>query len=177
MKFDDLLLLTADQPCFDFATLVQLTGESREQLRTMLHRWRKAGKIIPLRRGMYAVADLYRQREINPAWLSNWLYTPSYISLEWALSFYGMIPEKVVTYTAVSSRVPRVFENQFGRYSYSCIKQDAFFGYHPVSFGEMSVMLATPEKALLDLWHFNRAEWTLERMQEMRFQTSVIWGN
>ena len=123
MKFDHFLQLVGDLPWFDFATVLQLSGEPRQNLRVRLYEWRKAGKLLSLRRGMYALAAPYRRVAAHPALLSNQLYRPSYISLHWALSFYGLIPEKTVVYTAVTPRVPRTFENDFGVYRYSNLKQ------------------------------------------------------
>lgn len=152
--------------------LTQLTDERRESLRTRLYEWRKAGKLLPLRRGMYAIAEPYRQTPVDPAHLSNLLYTPSYLSLQWALSYHGLIPEKTVAYTSVTPRVPRTFTNALGTFSYRNIKQAAFFGSRAVEIGNTRVLLAEPEKAMLDLWHLGRGSWTMERMREMRFQNT-----
>jgi len=170
MNFERLLSLVGDQPCFELAMLAQLTDEKRESLRARLYQWRKSGKVLPLRRGMYALAEPYRRTPVDSVQLSNLLYTPSYLSLHWALSFYGLIPEKTVAFTAVTSRVPRTFSNTFGTYTYRNIKQAAFFGYGSTVLGQQPVMMASPEKALLDLWHINRGKWTVDRMREMRFQ-------
>lgn len=170
MKFDRLLQLVGDLPWFDFAAVLQLSGEPRQNLRVRLYEWRKAGKLLPLRRGMYALAAPYRHVAAHPALLSNQLYKPSYISLHWALSFYGLIPEKTVVYTAVTPRVPRTFENDFGVYRYSNLKQKFFFGYRTVDMGGENVFVASPEKALLDLWHLQSGVWDTDRMAEMRFQ-------
>jgi len=170
MKFDYFLRLVGDLPWFDFATVLQLSGEPRQNLRVRLYEWRKAGKLLSLRRGMYALAEPYRRVAANPALLSNQLYTPSYISMHWALSFYGVIPEKTVVYTAVTPRVPRSFENNFGVYRYSNLKQKFFFGYRAVDMGGENVFMAAPEKALLDLWHLQSGVWDADRMAEMRFQ-------
>jgi predicted transcriptional regulator of viral defense system len=170
MKFEHLLHLVGDLPWFDFATVLQLSGEPRQNLRVRLYEWRKAGKLLSLRRGMYALAPPYRRMAAHPALLSNQLYRPSYLSLHWALSFYGLIPEKTVTYTAVTPRVPRTFENEFGRYRYSNLKQGFFFGYRAVTMSGDDVFIASPEKALLDLWHLNSGTWSVDRMAGMRFQ-------
>ena len=170
MKFDHFLQLVGDLPWFDFATVLQLSGEPRQNLRVRLYEWRKAGKLLSLRRGMYALAEPYRRVAAHPALLSNQLYTPSYISMHWALSFYGLIPEKTVVYTAVTPRVPRTFENNFGVYRYSNLKQKFFFGYRAVDMGGENVFMAAPEKALLDLWHLQSGVWDADRMAEMRFQ-------
>ena len=128
MKFDTLLSMVGRQPYFDLATLLQLSGEDRAMLLTQLSRWTRAGKLEPLRRGMYALAARYRAAPINPAELANQLYRPSYLSTEWALGFYGLIPEMVVTYTSVTSRFPQGFVNAFGRFESRHVKQSALFG-------------------------------------------------
>lgn len=170
MNFDRFVRLVGDLPWFDFATVLQLSGEKRETLRVRLYEWRKAGKLLPLRRGMYALADAYRRAPANPSLLSNELYAPSYLSTHWALSFYGLIPEQSTVCTAVTPRAPRRFENEFGLYRYFHLKQPFFFGYQTVQMEGEPVCLARPEKALLDLWHLQSGEWTVERMREMRFQ-------
>ena len=119
---------------------------------------------------MYAFPDRYSGRVINPAELANKLYTPSYLSSYWALGYYGMIPEYVQLFTSISSRVPRTFDNHFGVFRYQNIKPSAFFGYQSVDINGTQILLADPEKALLDLWHLEKGEWSVSRMIEMRFQ-------
>lgn len=170
MKFDRLLRLVGDLPWFDFSTVLLLSGEPRQNLRVRLYEWRKAGKLLSLRRGMYALAAPYRRVAAHPALLSNQLYAPSYLSAHWAISYYGLIPEKTVTYTAVTPRIPRTFENDFGVYRYSNLKQNFFFGYQAVEMDGESIFVACPEKALLDLWHLQSGVWDTDRMAEMRFQ-------
>ena len=172
MKFDSLLSMIGEHPFFDLATIVQLSGENKATIHRQLSRWIKAGKLIALRRGMYVLATRYRRAAVNAAELAGHLYRPSYLSREWALGFYGLIPESVVTYTSVTPRVPHRFENAFGHFEYRHIKQAAFFGYRVVEIRGTRVMLADPEKALLDLWHLSLGPWTVERMSGMRFQNT-----
>jgi len=119
---------------------------------------------------MYALAQRYRRTQLNPAELANHLYRPSYLSREWALGFYGLIPEMVVTYTSTTSRVPRSFQNGVGTFEYRHVKRAAFFGYRAVEIQGRKVLLADRAKALLDFWHLASKPWTVERMAEMRFQ-------
>ena len=170
MTFRALLSLVGTQPFFDLAAIVQLSGGSRAALRIQLFRWTGKGMILSLRRGMYTLAEQYRRIPLNPAELANYLHRPSYLSGLWALGFYGLIPEKVVTWTSVTSREPRLFENAFGVFEYRHIKQNGFFGYRAVDIQGRKVMLAEPEKALLDFWHMNKGPWGKARMGEMRFQ-------
>ena len=170
MNFDGLMSLVGHQAFFDLAMVIQLSGEERKGLRTQLSRWTKAGKLLSLRRGMYAFAERYRRASVNPAELANYMHRPSYLTAQWALAFYGMIPERAVTYTSVTPRVPRRFTSELGVFVYRHIKQTAFFGYRAAEVQGRKVLLADPEKALLDLWHFEHGEWSKDRMIEVRFQ-------
>lgn len=158
------------QAWFDFASLVQLSGEKREQLRIQLHRWRAAGKLVPLRRGMYAIAETYRKAEVDPAVLAGSLYGPSYLSLHWALQFHGLIPEAVHELTSVTTRQTKRFDNAYGRFSYRNLKQERFWGYRRQETGTGAILLASPEKALIDLWYLEPGAWDVARMEGMRFQ-------
>lgn len=170
MNFETMVRLVRPLPCFDLHLLAQATDDTRSNLRAQLGRWQKAGKIISLRRGMYALADIYRAAPATPAGLAHLLYTPSYLSGLWALAFYDLIPERVVRLTSVTPRVPRTFDNSLGVFEYRNIKQEAFFGYREEPFGPSTIVVAEPEKALLDHWHLSPGEWTSERLEEMRYQ-------
>lgn len=170
MNFDALVSLTGQLPWFDLAMLTQLTGEEKRSITGQLHRWIKAEKVIPLRRSMYTLAERYRRKTLSPAALANALYTPSYLSTLWALGFYGLIPEKVATYTSVSTRVTRRFSNRIGSFHFFSVKLDFFFGYESRMIDGQPIMMANPEKALFDHWHLNSGEWNFDRLGEMRYQ-------
>ena len=171
MKFDELVSLAGGLRWFDLPTLTQLTGEEKRSITSQLHRWTKGEKVIPLRRSLYTLAERYRRKKLSPAALANALYTPSYLSTLWALGFYGLIPEKVTTYTCVSTRVTRQFSNKLGSFHYYNVKQDFFFSYKLRIIDGQLIMMANPEKALLDHWHLNSGEWNYDRLAEMRYQS------
>jgi len=170
MNYEKLIELTADRGWFDFATLVQITDEQRHSLQVQLHRWLKSGKLLSLRRGMYALPERFRKRPLDPMELANRIYAPSYLSTHWVLGYYGMIPEQVHRYTSVTRRKPARFENEFGTFDYRNLKAEAFFGYQTISSKRGSALVAEPEKALLDLWHLESGNWHRARMEAMRFQ-------
>lgn len=174
MRYHDLVGMLGKEGFFDLASVVQLTDERRESIRMQLYRWCKAGKLLSLRRGMYAFPKAYTEAPINPAEVANKLYVPSYISTYWAMGFYGLIPEKVVTYTSVTARVSRSFSNSFGTFKYHSIKPPAFFGYRSLDIGGRQVVIAEPEKSLLDLWYLERGVWNEARMNAMRFQNTEL---
>jgi predicted transcriptional regulator of viral defense system len=157
-------------PCFDMALLAQAFDDRRAAIRVQLSRWMKQGKVVGLRRGMYTLSETYRRTPLTPAVLANQLYRPSYLSGLWALGHYDLIPERVVRFTSVTPRVPRRFENPFGVFDYRNIKQAAFFGSASTDVGGQKFLVAEPEKALLDHWHLTEGEWTVQRLEEMRYQ-------
>ena len=174
MRLDEVADLLGTEPWFDLSTVVQLSGEPRREVVNQLSRWSRAGKVIPLRRGMYTLADRYRRVPVPPAALANALCSPSYLSGLWALSYYGLIPEAVPVYTSVTTRGPTEFENAFGMFRYTAIKRSLFFGYRSMTIAGSEALVATAEKALLDLFHLYPGEWDQRRVTEMRFQQADL---
>ena len=169
MKYDKLLKRIREIPFFDITTVAQISGESKESVRIQLHRWVKKGKLISLRRGLYTLAETYRRQPLSPLRVANELYKPSYLSGLWVLSFLGLIPEMVVAYTSICTRVTRSFTNAYGNFLYSHIKPDNFFGFSLHDLQGERIWLAEPEKALLDHWYLRSGEWSVNRMQVLRF--------
>ena len=170
MNFESLVKLAGHLPCFDLPLLVQAFDDRREVIRVQLSRWMTQGKVIGLRRGIYTLAEIYRRVPLTPAALANKLCHPSYLSGLWALGFYDLIPERVVWLTNVTPRPPQRFDNPCGVFDYQNIKQECFFGYRTASLGGADILVAEPEKALLDHWHLTSGEWTMARLEEMRYQ-------
>ena len=130
--------------------------------------WQKSGYIVSLRQGWYAFAD-YLQKPDYARYFAGQIYAPSYISLHTALAFYGIIPEAVVEITSVSTQKTARFENRFGIYSYQTIRQNLFFGYEAkVMQDGKRYMMATPEKALVDLLYLYPQYNTESDMLELR---------
>jgi predicted transcriptional regulator of viral defense system len=170
MKYDDLTDLAGGLVCFDLPLLVQAFPDRRSAVLLQLSRWATQGKVIPLRRGVYTLADRARKIPLDPALLAQHLCRPSYLSGLWALGFHDMIPECVVLHTSVTTRLPARFDNACGGFEYRHIKPSGFFGYQQVPYGGGALLVAHPEKALLDHWHLSAGEWTSDRLAEMRYQ-------
>lgn len=173
MKYEELTDLVGGLVCFDLPLLVQAFPDRRPAVLLQLSRWSAQGKVIPLRRGIYTLADRARKVPLDPALLAQYLCRPSYLSGLWALGFHDMIPERVVVYTSVTSRLPTRFDNACGVFEYRHVKQPSFFGYEQVAYGSGSILVACPEKALLDHWYLSRGEWTTDRLAEMRYQNTA----
>ncbi len=113
-----------------------------------LDRWEKKGYVKKVKRGFYS----FRQ-DIDQNFLfftANKIYAPSYVSLEMALKYYGLIPEEIFQITSVGTKKTTNFETSVGNFIYSHIKPRLYFGYKLVDFGQLKFLIAEPEKALLD---------------------------
>ena len=107
-----------------------------------------AGILFRLTRGLYE-----DNRNANPMFLAASLLGPSYISFDYALSYYGLIPERVVAITSASLLIHKnkTFNNVFGRFEFSDIPTDAFaYGTTYIYDGEYAARIATKEKAICD---------------------------
>ena len=138
-----------------------------------LTRWQKSGLIVKLRQGFYAFQEAVAQPNFA-LFLSNFIYKPSYISLHTALAFYGIIPEAVTQITAVSSLKTANFINEVTQFSYKTIKADLFFGYEQKPFGNRTINIATPEKAILDLLYLYPFYNTESEIENLRFDEDFI---
>ncbi len=112
----------------------------------------KTGEIIRIKKGLYVLNESYRRGNISLEHVSNLLYGPSYVSLEYALSYYGLIPEKVETLTAVTTGRSREFKTPLGMFTYRNIGLSPFTsGMEIIEFQpDIRFMMASPEKALAD---------------------------
>jgi len=136
--------------------------------RNNLTRWCRRGLLVKLRNEHYAFPD-YRQVPDFTRYVANQIYKPSYISLQSALSFYGIIPEEVVQLTSVSTLKTSRFTNPFGTFQYRNLKEQLFFGYKiSVLADGRGVLMATAEKALLDFLYLNPFYKTGQDMEELR---------
>ncbi len=112
----------------------------------------KAGEIIRLKQGLYVVSPEVSGTALSIGLIANHLYTPSYVSMQSALRFYGLIPEAVYTTQSMTIKHARTFENSLGRFSYESISREAFsIGLTQIANGDAVYIIATPEKALCDL--------------------------
>lgn len=173
MRFVELLEIVGDSPLFDPSLLV--TGDVvPEDLASQLSRWVASGRLVRLRRGLYVVADPYASRRPHPFEIANALVGPSYVSMEYALSWYGIAPEAVFTVTSVTTGRTGVHETPFGRFAYRHVHPSFLWGYDLVATApgpdalQPHAYVARPEKALLDLLYFRKgaADWAL--LEELR---------
>ena len=170
MNFNNLLALLGDEPIFESSFL--LAGEiSPAYLRLQLTRWKNAGRIYQLRRGLYALAPPYQKRKIHPFVVANRLRKASYISCQSALGFYGLIPENLHQTISVTSKRSGKWDTPLGIYHFRHIKAELLRTYKMINLGEnQQALVATPEKALLDLIYLEAGGDSAAYLKELRLQ-------
>lgn len=170
MEFTRLLEVIGDEPAIE--TGVLLAGAvDPDDVRRQLSRWVAAGRLYQLRRGLYAPAPPFQRTKPHPFVVANLVVRSSYVSLQAALAYYGLIPEVTSAVTSVTTRRPGRWETPLGVYEYRHVKVGMFFGYRlvEVSPGQCA-FVASPEKALLDLVHLQPGGDDPAYLQELRLQ-------
>ncbi len=137
--------------------LIKGTTHSRYGL---IKRAIKSGEVIHLRRGLYALAKKYRRHGLNLYEIAQYIYGPSYISFESALSYHGWIPEAVYTVTSACFKRSKEVATPLGLFSYAHMPSESFYaGVLREQTSEGVFLMATPWRALLDYVYFHKKEW------------------
>jgi len=134
---------------FSYAYLMYCLRDYRSP-RDKISRMIRKKEIIQVKKGLYVLASPFQQL-LDPKPLANLIYGPSYISLEYALSYWGLIPEKVYEITSMTNKRNKTFRTPLGIFSYKYLQNARFFpGITRITEGESSFLIATREKALCD---------------------------
>lgn len=112
----------------------------------------KNESIIRIRKGIYIFGPHYQKKPIPLEILASFIYSPSYISLEYALSKYGLIPERVAAITSICLNRSKTFQTPIATFSYSKRSSSIYsIGLIRTEIPqEGGYLMATPEKALVD---------------------------
>lgn len=119
-----------------------------------LSEWSDKNYIRKIIRGYYIFSDLALDENVLFE-IANKIYSPSYVSLQVALSRYHLIPESVYEITSVTTRTTQLFKTPTASFSYRSIKPHLFFGYELVDYNQKTYKLAEVEKAILDYLYYN----------------------
>ncbi|MDD5089606.1 MAG: hypothetical protein PHQ23_01700 [Candidatus Wallbacteria bacterium] len=136
---------------FDYQTLVDSLSDYRHP-RDRITKLLRSGDVIRVKKGLYVFGPLHRRAPYSRELLANLIYGPSYISLEYALSFYGLIPELAVSVTSVTTGRTKKFMTPAGLFTFRTQPVKIYsHGMRIVSAGNGSgFLMATMEKALCD---------------------------
>ena len=138
-----------------------------------LTNWVKKGYLIKLKNNYYSFPE-YLKKPNYEFYIANRIYRPSYISLHSALAFYGLIPEAVVQIVSITSLKTKTIVNEFGSFSYHTVHPSLMFGYEIIPIDKkVSFMIATPEKAILDLLYIYPFYNEPEDFEELRIDPDI----
>lgn len=136
---------------FDFSVLASTLKDYKSPRQKILE-LEKQETIIRLKRGMYVVSPSVSGKPLSEELIANHLYGPSYVSMETALRYYGLIPESVHAVVSMTSRLTKKYENNVGRFEYiHCPANYYSIGIRQVVEEDYAYLIASPEKALCDL--------------------------
>jgi len=169
MKFINLLEKVSELPAFTVKFLA--AGEDLKQVRLQISRWVQDGKVIRIHKGLYTLAEPYRKINPDPFYIANALKKASYVSLQSALSWHGIIPEFVPSVTSITTGRPQTIETPLGRFEYRHVSKKYFWGYEYVELKDsLYAFIACPEKALLDLIYLTPGSEQTAYIEELRLQ-------
>ena len=139
-----------DREVFDYQVLLDaLSGYSKP--RDRITKLLASGELIRIKKGLYCFAEAFRKSPISREYLANLIFGPSYISLDYALSFHGLIPERVETITSVTTQRSCTFETPFGHFSYQTMREERYsVGAVLETSSPPAFLIASAEKALTD---------------------------
>ena len=165
--FDDLRRKLPTEE-FDYQALLDTLREydrPRDKITNLL----RQGAIVRIKKGIYVFGEKYRRTPLSREVLANMIYGPSYISLDYALHYYGMIPERVESVTSVTCNRGRRFSTPVGLFIYRGISMNAYqIGIDQISLDRgRTFLMAIPEKALSDKIHDDRGT-SIRTQAEMR---------
>jgi len=135
---------------FDYILLKKLLAHYRHP-RVKINQLIKTEQIVRVKKGLYVKGG----QNYSPLVLANMIYGPSYVSQEFALSIYNLIPERVMTVTSMTIGRNKEFSTPCGNFSYEHLSPHLYI--HGIRRVELDLgrayLIATPEKALVDsLW-------------------------
>jgi len=136
---------------FDYQTLTDaLKGlaSPRDKITDML----RQGAIIRVKKGLYVFGESFRRYPYSREVLANLVYGPSYLSLDYALAYHGLIPERVEALTSVTVSKSRRFATPVGLFTYRHIPVRAYEvgAVRVEAEHQQAFLIASPEKALAD---------------------------
>ena len=138
------------------------------------------GEIIRLKKGLYVVSS--EDSPFSKELIANTIYGPSYVSMNWALSYWGLIPERVHNVESVTTKHTREFYTPIGLFTYKNCPPEYFpIGVTRRDFdGALYFLIATPEKALCDYICYNklffryRKDVAIFLEEDLRFEMDYI---
>lgn len=160
------------QPLFETKDVAALLGVENSNASKIVSRLAQNGLIIPVRRGKWALRTRLNRLAIAEHLTSPY---PAYVSLQSALYHHGMVSQiPAITYVVSLARTRR-YKTPVGTFSIHHVAPDFFFGYELDETGR--VKIASPEKALADIFYFSPTKTRLfVRLPEIQLPRRFDWS-
>ncbi len=142
----------------ELATLIGGTPDSRY---AKIKRLLAQGKLLRIRKGLYCLTEKsgYRKKQ-HPFELAQYIYAPSYISFESALSYHGLIPEAVYTTTSSTTKRSKIFDTPLGIFTYLHLPEENFYiEVMRIKSQANTFFMANPWKAICDYVYGHKHDW------------------
>jgi len=171
MKWKDILIKFSERPLFH-SSMLEIFPDERHHIQVQLSRWVDSGKLSQIRREWYLIEKPYRLKDVPIPVIANKVVHPSYLSLDWALQYYEMIPEYVPNPTSITTGRGVQFIAQDRLFIYHHVQPSFFIGYMRTEFDGHMINVAHPEKAFLDKIYLftQRNKFSLYWFKELRLQ-------
>ncbi|MGE5341839.1 MAG: type IV toxin-antitoxin system AbiEi family antitoxin domain-containing protein [Candidatus Omnitrophota bacterium] len=171
MDWNVFLNQFAERPLLH-SSMLSIFPDPPAHKQVQLSRWTKLGKLLQLRRGWYIIQKPWRVKDVPVAVIANQVVHPSYLSLDWALQYYEMIPEYVPNPTSVTTSRGVQFGVNGTLFIYSHIQPAFFKGYKQEEMNGYKMNMAYPEKALFDKIYLfiQRNKFSIEWLEGLRLQ-------
>lgn len=164
----ELIRKSAGKEEIDYQFLLSMLSEYSHP-RDKISEWLKSGDLIRIKKGLYVFGKNIALNAFSLEVLANLIYGPSAISLNYALAYYGLIPEKVTTVTSIVSKRNKLFSTPVGEFTYQYLNPQKYpMGIELAQDANQNhFLIASPEKALCDYVHLIDKKMKLNTFNEV----------
>lgn len=146
-------------PIVDYATIKSILIKNKyKRINDKISYMKQKGLLHSLKKGLFVYSSPFIKTLVSKEIIANNLYGPSYISYDYALSYHGLIPERVDEISSATTKNAKKFSNKYGVFTFKHINKKLFaLGINIVTSAQGNFMIASPEKALCDKIYTSRA--------------------
>jgi predicted transcriptional regulator of viral defense system len=158
------MIITIEELKDKYNTFGDIQGKIRREV--------NQGKYIPIVRGLYET-----NKNTPGYYLSSYIYGPSYLSFDYALSYYGLIPERVNAYTSATynKSKSKTYFTPYGTYIYRDIPNAAFpLDINAIEENDYVYFIASKEKAICDKLYSIKSATSIIKLKELLFENLRI---
>jgi len=141
---------------------------SKFALKKRVYELKEKGWLIPLRRGLYFISDISSRGFVNisPFVIAGAFCKDSYVSLDSALSHYGLFEQMLRTIPSVTGFKSKKYVFQKNTYRYLKIDKKLYFGFKTENIEGYYIKIAELEKVVLDYLYFKNDTYSIDLLFE-----------